>query len=102
MQLKQKDLQTIHDVLKKFPYHVYLYGSRSKGTAREFSDVDLAVEEKISLQEMTLLKEAFEQSNLPFLVDIISLADTEKEFLENIQQDLIKIWPVEPTKNQTF
>ena len=52
---------------------VRAFGSRVCGTARDYSDLDLAVvgEKKLDFDTMRLLKEAFEESNLPFRVDLL-------------------------------
>jgi predicted nucleotidyltransferase len=51
---------------------VWAYGSRVKGNSRPSSDLDLAgftrPEQKTSV---SLLREAFEESNLPFRVDFL-------------------------------
>ena len=66
---------------------VWVYGSRIKGTARPRSDLDLAVfasaEQKRSV---TALKEALEESQLPFRVDLFVWDEIPAQFRDNIQQ----------------
>lgn len=66
---------------------VWAYGSRIKGTARPQSDLDLAVfaaaEQKRAVAE---LKEALEESQLPFRVDLFVWDEIPVQFRENIQQ----------------
>lgn len=52
---------------------VSAFGSRAKGRARRFSDLDLAVDvgRRLTLDETALLAEAFSDSDLPFRVDIV-------------------------------
>ena len=52
---------------------VRAFGSRVTGTANSTSDLDLAVMGKGRLDRRTkvLLREAFEESNLPFRVDVL-------------------------------
>ncbi|CAI2163584.1 2059_t:CDS:10 [Funneliformis geosporum] len=39
--MNKVDLKILKQVLSKYPYHFYAYGSRVKGTARKYSDLDL-------------------------------------------------------------
>ena len=51
---------------------VWAYGSRVQGTARVNSDLDLvAFAPPAQRQRVTELKEALDESNLPFLVDLL-------------------------------
>lgn len=66
---------------------VWAYGSRIKGTARAQSDLDLAVfasaEQKRSV---AALKEALDESLLPFRVDLFVWDEIPLQFRESIQQ----------------
>lgn len=56
---------------------VYLFGSRARGTASEFSDVDIAIESDAPLDEpLTLAREAIENSLIPYKVDLVDLSKT--------------------------
>ena len=58
------------------------FGSRVKGTARRFSDLDIAVEAgtAISWSRLGELKEALSESNLPMRVDVVDLVAASDEF----------------------
>ncbi|MBP7515253.1 MAG: nucleotidyltransferase domain-containing protein [Flavobacteriales bacterium] len=58
------------------------FGSRVKGTARRFSDLDIAVEGGTAIPWSTLgqLKEALSESDLPMRVDVVDLTSASKEF----------------------
>jgi predicted nucleotidyltransferase len=64
----------------------YVYGSRSRGNAHKFSDVDLAIESEQPLDDnlIPLLRNAFAESNLPYVVDITDLAHTTPIFRANV------------------
>lgn len=76
---------------------VYVFGSRAKNTARINSDLDLALElpdnNKISSNTIIDLKEAFDNSSLPYRVDIIDLNSVSDTFRELVNQDK-KIFPL--------
>jgi type I restriction enzyme S subunit len=61
---------------------VRAFGSRVKWTAKTFSDLDLALMTKrpLSLEQEAQLREAFDESTLPFKVDFVDWASTSKNF----------------------
>lgn len=52
---------------------VWAFGSRATGRARRYSDLDLAVDagRPLTLDEAAMLREAFEESDLPYRVDVV-------------------------------
>ena len=66
---------------------VWAYGSRVKRAARRHSDLDL-VAFTDAAQDIALfdVKEAFEESDLPFRVDIFRWDDLPPSFQRNIEQ----------------
>lgn len=73
--------------------HVWIYGSRAKGTARPASDLDMiAFTQPDQTLQISALKEAFEESNLPFRVDLFvwdEVPDTFRKTIEEEHQVLI-------------
>lgn len=63
---------------------VLAYGSRVNGTSHEASDLDLvvrnALDEKQPFSGIDELREAFSESNLPILVDILDWARIPESF----------------------
>ena len=61
---------------------VLAFGSRATWTAKDYSDLDLAVmgEEPLSLHTISALDEALGDSDLPFKVDVVDWARTEEAF----------------------
>ena len=72
LQLEEKHLNIIHQILTKHPYSFYAYGSRVKGTVRKFSDLDLCYREQVPLSVISRLREEFTESNLPFEVELVN------------------------------
>jgi uncharacterized protein len=58
-----------------------LFGSRARGDARQWSDIDLAIESKQALlpEILSALREAFEDSNILLNVDVVDLRDASVE-----------------------
>ena len=52
---------------------VWVFGSRATGRARRYSDLDLLIDagRPLSLDEAAGLRKAFEESDLPYRVDIV-------------------------------
>ena len=61
---------------------VLVFGSRAIGSAKEYSDLDLAImgEEPLSLRVVSALDEALGESDLPFKVDIVEWARIDEGF----------------------
>lgn len=78
---------------------VYVYGSRAKGMARPMSDLDLALcaPNPIPPSVMADLAEAFDESDLPWKVDLIDWTTTSDRFRAIIAPDLRVLVPGRPT-----
>lgn len=73
-------------------YKLYIFGSRAKNRAKKYSDIDLAIDsQELTPQIKTKLEFTFENSTLPYEVDIINLNDIDNKFKDLIQKDLIEI-----------
>lgn len=72
---------------------VYAFGSRAVGKAKRRSDLDLAVggECPLSLRQRALLKEDFEESDLPIFVDVLDLHAITPDFYRRIQRDFVPV-----------
>ena len=64
----------------------YVFGSRANFTAKPHSDLDLVIEGKaaIPIGRLYALEEAFEESDLPFRVDVMDWHAISAEFREQI------------------
>ena len=73
-------------------FEIYLFGSRAKGTARKYSDIDIAILSDELTSDIKIKLEAnFENSTLPYKIDIIDLKTISHEFKDLIKDSLIKI-----------
>ena len=84
----EKEKKIISDILSRFPYTFYLFGSRAKGTARRLSDLDICFFEEIPESSLLTLEDNFENSELPFTVDIVNWKRCSFEFKAVIKKDL--------------
>jgi type I restriction enzyme S subunit len=74
---------------------VWAFGSRAKGTAKPFSDLDLAILGTLPLPLSTLaeLADDFSESDLPFKVDIVDWATTSESFRKVIEAERVILQP---------
>lgn len=72
---------------------VWAFGSRVKGSAKPYSDLDLALitAHPLSLEQSGALREAFDESDLPIRVDIVDWAATSESFRKIIERDKIVV-----------
>ncbi len=64
----------LEEFFKEKRIEIYLFGSRARGTEKAGSDVDLAIISDTSLsQDLAILREILEESNLPYKVDIVDI-----------------------------
>lgn len=92
--LEGKDLQTVREILARvIPQHaVWAFGSRAHGRyVWRFSDLDLAVGGQLTCRERAALKNAFEESLLPMLVDVVEMGSVDAEFADRIRPDLVPV-----------
>lgn len=80
-----------HILAKHLPEaEVLAYGSRVTGTAHEGSDLDLVVRNPhkpmIPVHNLGEVRDAFSESNLPILVDILDWARIPDSFREEIER----------------
>lgn len=70
----------------------WAYGSRVKGTARPESDLDLVVFAEPEQQaRVSAAREAFEESNVPFRVDLFVWDDIPGTFREAIMANHVDV-----------
>jgi len=91
--MEGKHLEMVRDILKKYDYTFYAFGSRVKGTHKPLSDLDLAIMDGISLHDKNNIDDDFTESNLPFKVDVVNY-QTMCESLKNIIQKDLEIFTI--------
>jgi len=89
--INDKHLRMVKEILKKYSYTFYAYGSRSKNKARKSSDLDLCYKEEIPEKILFRIKDEFEESDLPFKVDIVKWENMSPGFQKLIEKDLKQI-----------
>lgn len=87
--IASRHLKIIRGILRKHvPNHeVCAFGSRVNGVARTYSDLDLVIVGKTKLPKkiLYLIKEKFEESDLPFRVEIMDWQAVSGDFRKIIK-----------------
>jgi predicted nucleotidyltransferase len=96
------DMRLVLDLLRKHvpKRRVVVFGSRVTGRAKPFSDLDLAIlgEGPIESHVLSALAEDFDESSLPFRVDIVDWSTTAPSFREIISRDAVTLQDAETTE----
>lgn len=87
--------EIVRSILQKHvPQHaVWAFGSRAKWTAKEYSDLDLAIitDKPLSLDTSASLSDDFSESDLPYKVDVVDWATTGESFRKIIERNKVVV-----------
>lgn len=86
----EKEEKIIKDILKDYPYDFYYYGSRVKGDFTRASDLDILTDE-IPYSALDEIKTRFNESLVPYIVNISQKCNMSEHFYSLIKNDLVKI-----------
>jgi len=93
--ITKKEQEIIENILKKYQnsYSFYYYGSRVKGYFEKTSDLDILIkgEEEMPLSLLADIKEKFDKSLLPYIVNFADYNVIDKLFYERIKSTLVPI-----------
>jgi predicted nucleotidyltransferase len=82
--IRPNHLEIVKAILKRLVPNaeVRAFGSRVTWTAKDHSDLDLAIvgDGPLDFRAQALLEEAFEESDLPFRVDVVDWATVSENF----------------------
>ena len=84
--LTDRDMKTLQDIFKKYPdvKKVFVFGSRAKGTYKQGSDIDLVImNEGVQDTFIRTIKSDFEESSLPYIVDLVNYPTLKHPELKN-------------------
>ncbi|MCX7337766.1 MAG: HI0074 family nucleotidyltransferase substrate-binding subunit [Alphaproteobacteria bacterium] len=95
--VNEKHAKIVTEILKKFlptEVSVWVFGSRTQNTTKQFSDLDLAIDchqKPLGIDVLSDLRNAFDESLLPYKVDLVDMNATGPEFLDIINEKKI-LW----------
>jgi type I restriction enzyme S subunit len=91
--ISPENWQIVRDILQRLvpDREVWAFGSRAKWTAKEYSDLDIAFmgDEPLSIGVVADLNEAFQESALPFKVDVVDWAAITPSFRKVVESSKV-------------
>ena len=97
--ISAENWQIVSDILNRIVpgREVWAFGSRANWTAKEFSDLDIAIvsDEPLSMALMADVREAFQESSLPFKIDIVDWAAITPSFREIVEKAKVVLQPAD-------
>jgi len=95
LDLRPGEWEIVCDLLRRHVTgrEVWAFGSRVKGTAKPYSDLDLVLmgDQPLPLSTMADLAEDFTESDLPFKVDLVDWATTGERFRKIIKGERVVV-----------
>ncbi len=93
MHIEERHLKIVKDILQQYPYTFYAFGSRVTGRVKHLSDLDLCFFEPITSKDLISLEEAFEESDLPYKVDLVDWHKCDETFQGIIFRQMVCFQP---------
>lgn len=97
LQLDQKYLDEMLAIVREQVdtrmWRPVLFGSRARGTAQRFSDIDLGFVSSKPLPERvkTALWEALDDSDIPYVVDIVDMQSVSPELRQLAEKEMVPL-----------
>jgi uncharacterized protein len=72
---------------------IYLFGSRARGTHYERSDIDIALDTGIRLEQVDVgeARDMLNESNIPYKIDVVDVRGVHESMRKNILEEGI-VW----------
>jgi len=86
VKLSKKIEKEIKEIIFRFlnskEFQVFIFGSRTTGKAKRYSDYDVGIwgKKPVPASTVVLIEEAFEESDLPYKVEIVDFSLVSPEF----------------------
>lgn len=93
--LNQKTKAEIKKIVYSFlnpkDCRVFIFGSRATKKAKKFSDIDIGIKSSKAIPwwKLSLIEEAFEESDLPYTVDVVDFSLVPDKFKKVAEKNLI-------------
>ncbi|MDI9408460.1 MAG: nucleotidyltransferase domain-containing protein [Candidatus Pacebacteria bacterium] len=98
LDLKPHELVIVRAILQKLipEIPVFVVGSRVRGFAKHYSDLDLLIDnpEELPLRHLCDLQDEFGESDLPWKVDLVQMPLLSDEYYKTMSKRMVQIHPV--------
>ena len=94
--IRADHLRIVHDVLARHlpdGVRVWVFGSRATWATKDSSDLDLALEgdTQVPARSLSAMESAFEDSDLPYAVDVVDVKRITGRFRRIVQQQRVPL-----------
>lgn len=90
--LSKEVYSKIIDIVKKYKYDFYMFGSRARGDFKDYSDIDVAICGELQDKEEFKIRNDFDLIDIPYTVDLVFINKvTKQELLESIKKEGVKL-----------
>lgn len=87
----EAEQKIITNILEEYcsKYSFYYFGSRVKGKYSAVSDLDILIKGKNRIPSIELeeIKEKFDESSLPYIVNFVDYYNISKQFYDSIKEE---------------
>lgn len=91
--IEPRHLEIVKNILGAYDYTFYAFGSRvTQKNLKKFSDLDLFYLEPIPSKTLFALEEAFEESDLPYKVDLVDFFKCNSEFQKILRSQNVELF----------
>jgi len=94
--VNEKEQKIIESILSKYreEYSFYYYGSRAKGNFQKPSDLDILIKgsEEMPIETFAKLRREFDESWLPFIIDLHDFHRMTEKFYQLIEPSLVDVF----------
>jgi predicted nucleotidyltransferase len=72
--------------------HIYLFGSRARGTNSEYADIDIALDAgPLATRDVDEVKNILRESNIIYIIDVVDIFKVTPVMKEEILKDKV-VW----------
>lgn len=91
--ITENEEKIIKEILSKFHYDFYYYGSRVKGDFTKASDLDILLmsDGEVLQSDIEKIENEFNESKIPYRINISRRDRMEDYFFKLIEADLVKV-----------
>ena len=81
-------LGKLREIIKKYHYDFFIFGSRARGDYRNNSDIDIAVMGNVTEKDQIQIRNEFDALILPYMIDILFVSNLKNvELIKNIERE---------------
>lgn len=89
LNIEERHLSIVNNILNKYNFSFFVFGSRITSKAKKLSDLDILYFDYIPNKIIMILEEEFENSDLPYKVDLVNYSKCDDDFKKAIGNNYV-------------